>query len=73
MGMMNQYGAAIISSLILFVLGWLLAAALKRVILRIASRTPDQGIITFLASLVSIGVRVVTIVMILDQFGVIPM
>lgn len=70
MGMMNQYGAAIISSLILIVLGWLLAAALKRVILRIASRTPDQGIITFLASLVSIGVRVVTIVMILDQFGV---
>lgn len=70
MGMMNQYGAAIISSFILFVLGWLLAAALKRVILRIASRTPDQGIITFLASLVSIGVRVVTIVMILDQFGV---
>lgn len=70
MGMMNQYGAAIISSLILFVLGWLLAASLKRVILRIASRTPDQGIITFLASLVSIGVRVVTIVMILDQFSV---
>lgn len=70
MGMMNQYGAVIISSLILFVLGWLLAAVLKRVILRIASRTPDQGIITFLASLVSIGVRVVTIVMILDQFGV---
>lgn len=70
MGMMNQYGAAIISSFILFVLGWLLAAALKRVILRIASRTPDQGILTFLASLVSIGVRVVTIVMILDQFGV---
>ena len=47
MGMMNQYGAAIISSLILFVLGWLLAAALKRVILRIASRTPDQALLRF--------------------------
>ena len=52
MGMMNQYGAAIISSLILFVLGWLLAASLKRVILRIASRTPDQGIIKFLLEFV---------------------
>ncbi len=68
--MFNGYLFKAILSLVIFVVGWIFARIIKRVILKISEKTLEPGVFTFLGSSASICIRLITIVFVLDQFGV---
>ncbi len=68
--MFNEYIVKAIISLIILCLGWILARVVKRIILKISEKSLEPGVFTFLGSSAAICIRIVTIVFVLDQFGV---
>ncbi|MDX8418263.1 MAG: mechanosensitive ion channel [Absicoccus sp.] len=59
-----------ITILIILVVGWIVSRFVKSLILRLTGKSPDQGAVTFLASATSLLIKIMVIVMILEQLGV---
>ena len=66
----DEYVMKIVVSVLIFTIGWMIASFVKRMISKAAEKALlEQGIITFIASAVSISIRILTIVIVLEQFG----
>ncbi len=59
-----------ITILIILIVGWIVSRFVKSLILRLMGKSPDQGAVTFLASAASLLIKIMVIVMILEQLGV---